>query len=117
MIGEMCDVLCGKVRVWVTVFEPDLRREDPRCQLQIVWKIGKPRPADREQCLVATPAAATAATSAAVSAATTATAAALHLGAGLVDVQRASAHLGTVQGGDRFVSLFRVGHFHKTKPA
>ena len=44
-------------------------------------------------------------------------AAALHLGTSLVDVECASAHLCPVQGGDCFVSLFRVGHLHKPETA
>jgi hypothetical protein len=66
--------------------------------------------------------AATAATTAATAAipaatATTTAAAALHLGTGFVDVQGAATYLSSVQGGDRFVSLFPVRHLHETKAA
>jgi hypothetical protein len=57
---------------------------------------------------------------AAVSATTTVattTAASLYFGTGLVYVESASADLAAVEGGDRFVSLFRVGHLHKSETA
>ena len=66
--------------------------------------------------------AASAATTAATSAAITATiftapATAFCLGAGFVHVQRASADLGAIQGGNRFVTFFRVGHLYKSESA
>jgi hypothetical protein len=66
---------------------------------------------------IAATAAATAAPAAIPAATATTTAAALHLGTGFVDVQGAATYLGSVQGGDRFVSLFPVRHLHETKAA
>jgi hypothetical protein len=68
---------------------------------------------------IAATAATTAATAAipAATATTTTAAAALHLGTGFVDVQGAATYLSSVQGGDRFVSLFPVRHLHETKAA
>jgi hypothetical protein len=63
----------------------------------------------------------TAATATAASVPSTTTAAAttttLYLGTGFVDVERSPTHLGTVQGGDRFVSFFCIRHFHETEAA
>ena len=63
---------------------------------------------------------ATSATTAAPTAAvpttiSTATSAAFYLGAGLVHVQRPSAHLAAVKRSDCFLSFFRVRHFDKTE--
>jgi hypothetical protein len=62
----------------------------------------------------ATTTTATATTIATVSATASAT---FYLRTGFVDVQSAAPELSTVQGGDGFVSIFGVGHLHKTKAA
>jgi hypothetical protein len=76
-------------------------------------------PDQRPQLVTIAATAATTAATAAIPAATATTtaAAALHLGTGFVDVQGAATYLSSVQGGDRFVSLFPVRHLHETKAA
>jgi hypothetical protein len=59
----------------------------------------------------------TSATATAITPISAATSTALHLGTGFVDVQRPSPELSAVQGGNRFVSFFGVGHLYKTEPA
>jgi hypothetical protein len=68
---------------------------------------------------VATPAAASApaATISAIAATTaSATAGALGFGPGLIDVDRASAHLRAIQGGNCLLAVFVAGHLHEAEP-
>jgi hypothetical protein len=67
--------------------------------------------------LPATPATTAAPTAAVPTTISTAASAAFYFGAGLVYVQRPSAHLAAVKRSDCFLAFFRVRHFDKTETA
>jgi hypothetical protein len=67
--------------------------------------------------LVTASAATTAAASTAVATISATATAALDLGTGFVHVQGAAPELGTIQGGNGFISLFGVGHLHEAEAA